>query len=110
MLSETRATIGLSASAETGIPIRFACRLSRELGAANAIGSIPVADEKGRAMNVRRFEPRTALVVAAVRSGIAVEQDEFTVSELRLAAHLHRQAGELLSAEQYEDIAEAKEE
>lgn len=48
---------------------------------------------------------RTALVVAAVRHGIAAEQDDFTVPELRLASHLHRQLGEQLSALQYDEIA-----
>lgn len=50
---------------------------------------------------------RTALVIAAVRSGIAAEQDDFTVPELLLASHLHRQLGEQLSAAQYEEKAES---
>lgn len=52
---------------------------------------------------------RTSLVVAAVRSGIAADQDDFTVAELRLAALLHWQVGEFLSAAQYAERAERKE-
>lgn len=48
---------------------------------------------------------RTSLVVEAVHHGIAAEQTDFTPAECRLAAQLHRQVGELLSAEQYEDMA-----
>lgn len=52
---------------------------------------------------------RTSLVVAAVRSGIAADQDDFAVAELRLAAHLHWQVNELLSAAQYAEMANRKE-
>lgn len=52
---------------------------------------------------------RTSLVIQAVRSGIAHEQDDFTVAELRFAEHLHRQVGECLSADQYREIADRKE-
>ena len=57
-----------------------------------------------------RGESRTALVLRAVREEIAGDQTDFTVTELRLAAHLHRQVGELLSAAQYKEIADAREE
>lgn len=55
-----------------------------------------------------RGEVRLSLVLAAVRCGVAAEQTDFTVPELRLAAHLHRQVGELLSATQYDEEIERR--
>lgn len=52
---------------------------------------------------------RTSLVLAAVHHGIAAEQTDFTPAECRLAAQLHRRVGELLSAEQYEDMVREEE-
>lgn len=57
-----------------------------------------------------RSDVRTSLVIGAVRGEIAADQDDFTVPELRLAAHLHRHTGEMLSAMQYEEKAEEREE
>ena len=57
-----------------------------------------------------RGSVRTALVISAVRGEIAADQDDFTVPELRLAAHLHRHSGEMLSAMQYEDMIADREE
>lgn len=91
----------------TSIPHEFP--RSKELGVVNATVSSNGGGGRGFAMSAKWPDVRTSLVLTAVRGEIAADQDDFTAPELRLAAHLHRHSGELLSAAQYEEMADVRE-